>query len=77
MNMMVLEWARMLKEDGVKVFAVGPGMLATGLGGDPEAMKKMGAIDPKIGAELVRDVVEGRRDEDVGKVVRKNNVQPW
>ena len=52
-------------------------MLATGLGGDPEAMKKMGAIDPKIGAELVRDVVEGRRDEDVGKVVRKNNVQPW
>ncbi|CAN9191089.1 unnamed protein product [Alternaria alternata] len=77
MNMMVLEWARMLKEDGVKVFAVSPGMLATGLGGDPEAMKKMGAIDPKIGAELVRDVVEGRRDEDVGKVVRKNNVQPW
>ncbi|CAN9222828.1 unnamed protein product [Alternaria sp. RS040] len=77
MNMMVLEWARMLKEDGVKVFAVSPGMLATGLGGDPEAMKEMGAIDPKIGAEVVRDVVEGLRDEDVGKVVRKDNVQPW
>ena len=77
MNMMMLEWARILKEDGVKVFAISPGMLATGLGGDPEAMKKMGAIDPNIGAELVRDVIEGRRDADVGKVVRKNNVQPW
>jgi hypothetical protein len=52
-------------------------MLATGLGGDSETMKKMGAIDPNIGAELVRDVIEGRRDADVGKVVRKNNVQPW
>ena len=77
MNMMVLEWARILKEDGVKVFAISPGMLATGLGSDPEVMKKMGAIDPNIGAELVRDVVEGRRDGDVGKVVRKGNVQPW
>jgi NAD(P)-dependent dehydrogenase (short-subunit alcohol dehydrogenase family) len=77
MNMMVLEWDRILKEDGVKVFAISPGHLATGLGGDAEAMKKMGGIDPNIGAELVRDVVEGRRDEDVGKVVRKNNVQPW
>ncbi|KAL1799359.1 hypothetical protein ACET3X_003396 [Alternaria dauci] len=77
MNMMVLEWARILKEDGVKVFAISPGMLATGLGGDAEVMKKMGAIDPNIGAELVRDVIEGRRDEDVGKVVRKNDIQPW
>ncbi|KAJ4989427.1 short chain dehydrogenase [Stagonosporopsis vannaccii] len=77
MNMMVLEWHRMLKEDGVKVFAISPGMLATGLGGNPELMKKMGALDPTIGAELIRDVVEGRRDEDVGKVVRRNDVQPW
>ena len=77
MNMMVREWDRILREDGVKVFAVSPGMLATGLGGNPEAMKKMGAIDPNIGAEIVRDVVEGRRDDDVGKVVRKDNVQPW
>lgn len=77
MNMMVLEWERILKEDGVKVFAVSPGFLATGLGGNPELIKKMGALDPTVGAELVRDVIEGRRDEDIGKVVRKNDVQPW
>ncbi|KAJ4323128.1 hypothetical protein N0V94_002014 [Neodidymelliopsis sp. IMI 364377] len=77
MNMMVLEWDRILKEDSVKVFAISPGFLATGLGGDAEVLKKMGGIDPNIGAELVRDVVEGRRDEDAGKVVRKNDIQPW
>jgi NAD(P)-dependent dehydrogenase (short-subunit alcohol dehydrogenase family) len=77
MNMMVAEWDRILKEDGVKVFAVSPGLLATGLGGNAEFMKKMGGIDPNIGAELVREVIEGHRDNDVGKVVRKNNVQPW
>ncbi|KAJ9632175.1 hypothetical protein H2203_000578 [Taxawa tesnikishii (nom. ined.)] len=32
LNMMMIEWARMLKEDGVKVFAISPGFLATGLG---------------------------------------------
>ncbi|KAH6625924.1 hypothetical protein C7974DRAFT_434885 [Boeremia exigua] len=77
MNMMFLEWVRILKEDGVKVFAVSPGMLATGLGGNPELMKKMGALDPNVGAELVRDVIDGRRDEDAGKVVRKDNIQLW
>lgn len=77
LNMMVLEWDRMLKEDGVKVFAVSPGFLATGLGGHPELLKKMGAIDPAVGATLVRHVIEGRRDGDVGKVVRKDDVQAW
>lgn len=31
LNMIVREWSRMLKEDGVKVFAVSPGFLRTGL----------------------------------------------
>lgn len=77
MNMMMREWTRILKADGVKVWAVSPGMLATGLGGNPELMKKMGALDPQIGANIIRDVVEGGRDHEVGKVIRKDNVQPW
>lgn len=32
LNMMVREWHRILKEDGVKVFNISPGFLATGLG---------------------------------------------
>jgi NAD(P)-dependent dehydrogenase (short-subunit alcohol dehydrogenase family) len=78
LNMQMAEWHRILKEDGVKVVAISPGMLATGLGGiGPEALRKMGALDPQIGADFILDVVEGRRDQDVGKVIRRDMVQPF
>ena len=78
--MMMLDWHRILKNDGVKVWSISPGLLATGLGripGGPELLKKMGAEDPALGGNFVRDVVEGKRDEDVGKVVSRQGVQPW
>lgn len=37
----------------------------------------MGAQDPSVGGEFIKDVVEGKRDEDVGKVIRSTMVQPW
>ena len=77
MNMMVRECHRLLKHDGVKVFNVSPGFLATGLGGDQAENKKLGAIEPSIGGNFVKDVVEGKRDADVGKVIRRDMVQPW
>lgn len=78
LNMMMREWHRMLKNDGVKVWAVSPGFLATGLGmGNPEAMAKMGAQDPTIAGAIFRGVIEGKRDADVGKVVLKEGVQPY
>ena len=77
MNMLMREWARILQNDGVKVWAISPGHLATGLGRTAEENKQMGAIDPAIGADFVREVVEGSRDQDVGKVIRRDGVQPW
>lgn len=77
MNMMMLEWARLLKEDGVKTWCVSPGQLATGLGPGAEMNKKMGAQDPAIGGAVIKGVVEGERDADVGKVVKKDGVQSW
>jgi NAD(P)-dependent dehydrogenase (short-subunit alcohol dehydrogenase family) len=77
MNMVMREWARILRKDGVKTWCVSPGFLATGLGGNAERNKQMGAIDPAIGANLVREVVEGARNRDVGKVVRRDGVQLW
>ncbi|KAL9621342.1 MAG: hypothetical protein Q9160_004233 [Pyrenula sp. 1 TL-2023] len=78
MNMMMREWYRILKGDGVKVWCVSPGMLATGLGGGgAQALKEMGAADPATGAAFVRRVVEGERDKDVGLVVSSGGVQPW
>ena len=78
LNMMLREWVRLLKEDGVKCWSISPGMLATGLVmGDPEFLKKLGALEPSVGADFMRSVVEGERDADVGLAVRKAGVQPW
>ncbi|KAI5481772.1 NAD(P)-binding protein [Pseudohyphozyma bogoriensis] len=78
MNMMFVEWGRILKEDKVKMWAISPGFLATGLAGaGKEKLLAMGAKEPYIGGEFVRDVVEGKRDEDVGKAIRIDDVQPW
>ena len=76
--MLMLDWNHKLKEDGVKVFAVGPGMLATNLGGVPEMAIAMGAGHPSAGGDILRRVVEGERDADVGKIVVKNGgVNNW
>ena len=77
MNMMMLEWERILRNDGVKVWCVSPGYLATGLGVGQEKNKEMGAVDPSVGAELVRSVLEGGHDAETGKVVHLEGVQPW
>ncbi|KAF5585629.1 NAD(P)-binding protein [Fusarium pseudocircinatum] len=84
MNMLVAEWARLLRDDGVAVFNVSPGFLNTGLGNDRTTGREvnkaaMGAIDPAIGAGFCADVIQGMRDEQVWptKVIRKDTMQPW
>ncbi|KAF2824370.1 NAD(P)-binding protein [Ophiobolus disseminans] len=78
LNMLMLDWVRMLEPDGVKVFAISPGFLATGLGGmGSEMLRKFGAGEPSVGGEFIADVVRGERDGDAGKVVSKDGVQPW
>lgn len=79
MNMLMREWYRILLNDGVKVWCVSPGFLATGLSGiGPDKMRKMGALEPFVGGEFIKDVVEGKRDADVGQVIRNHGkIQPW
>lgn len=78
LNMMMRGWARLLKEDGVKVFCISPGFLATGLGGiGVEALKKMGAGDVSIGGNFIKDVVDGKRDAEAGVIIRVDSQQPW
>ena len=67
----------MLKEDGVKVWCISPGFLATGLGGSQEVNKSLGAGDPATAGQFVRNVLEGQRDGEVGRVLLKEGVQPW
>ncbi|KAF2223196.1 hypothetical protein BDZ85DRAFT_250116 [Elsinoe ampelina] len=78
MNMMMLNWHRMFQKDGVKVFAVSPGFLATGLGGlGADKLKSFGAQPVSAGGEMVVSTVEGARDEHAGKIVWRNGIQPW
>ncbi|KAF4343510.1 short-chain alcohol dehydrogenase [Fusarium beomiforme] len=83
LNMMMLSWHHLLKGDGVKVWSISPGFLATSLGGNPEVLKKAGASDPATGAELIQKVIEGEKDKDVGKVigqpewVGESGIQAW
>lgn len=77
MNMMMREWHRVLKQDGVKTWCLSPGFLATGLGGGVEFNRNMGAIDPTVGGIFVLSVLEGQRDGDTGKVLLRNGVQAW
>lgn len=73
LNMLMLDWNHKLKQDHVKVWAVGPGMLATGLGGiSKQVAQAMGAGHPSAGGDIVRRVVEGERDADTGKIVIKD-----
>ncbi|KAL9114285.1 MAG: hypothetical protein Q9227_001707 [Pyrenula ochraceoflavens] len=53
MNMMMREWHRVLKEDGVKVWCISPGYLATGLGGSQDKNKAAGAGDPKVAGQFI------------------------
>lgn len=78
LNMMMREWHRTLHEDGVKVWAISPGFVATDLGGTgADNLRKMGAGDPEVAGVFVRSVLEGSRDADVGKVVLRDGVQAW
>jgi len=78
LNMLMLDWNHKLQADGVKVWAVGPGFLSTGLGALPEEQKvKMGLGHPSIGGVFLRSVVEGERDGDVGKLIKKDGYSPW
>lgn len=77
LNMLMLDWSHKLKADGVKVWGVGPGFLATGLGGIPERAKEMGAGHPSAGGKVLRSVVEGERDADVGKLINKDGLSRY
>ncbi len=77
LNMMMLSWHWLFEKDGVKVWSISPGFLATKLGGDPEVLKARGAGDPSIGGIFIKKVIEGERDADVGKAINSGGIQPF
>ncbi|KAK0760496.1 hypothetical protein N5P37_006690 [Trichoderma harzianum] len=77
-NMLMLIWNFTVKQDGVKTWAIAPGLLATSMVGDPEVLKQRGAQPPSLGGDFIKTVIEGERDADIGKAIARDGViQPW
>jgi NAD(P)-dependent dehydrogenase (short-subunit alcohol dehydrogenase family) len=78
-NMIMRQWERLLRNDGVKVWAVSPGLTATNLGGSAgAALLAVHGQDPMKAVELVIDVIEGKHDDSVGLIVKYGGgIQPW
>ena len=78
MSMLMLDWNHKLKEDGIKVFSVSPGVCLTGLGDlGEDFLKSQGGMHPSEGAQRLLTVAEGKRDADAGKIIDKVGFIPW
>ena len=77
LNMYMVQKTKELGKYGIKVWAVDPGLNATNMVGSVERATAFGAKHPSEGAQDIVDVVEGKRDDCVGKNVWANGVRPW
>jgi hypothetical protein len=77
LSMVLVQYHGLLKEEGFKVHGADPGLNATDLTGDRQALIERGARDPRFGGELIASVVRGDRDADVGRVCGEYGVSPW
>ena len=77
--MLTIEDSKRLGKQGVKVFAVCPGLVRSSLRGKAEAQVSAGGrvVDPTVSGQLILDLIEGKRDADVGKFVHKDGIHRW
>lgn len=64
---------------GLKVFVMSPGFVRSNLRGSTEEARggwgKAG--DPEVSGQLVLNIVQGKRDADVGRFVYKDGLYDW
>ncbi|KAJ5297652.1 hypothetical protein PENANT_c005G02222 [Penicillium antarcticum] len=79
LNMMTIQMHKRLKDQTVRVFAFCPGLVRSNLrGASEDAVTAQGnAGDPMVSANALLEIIEGQRDEDVGKFVHKDGCYPW
>jgi NAD(P)-dependent dehydrogenase (short-subunit alcohol dehydrogenase family) len=79
LNMLVIQESKELGKQGVKTFAVCPGLVRSNLRGKTEEDVNAGgaAGDPDVAGQTLLSLIEGKRDADVGKMVHKDGVYPW
>jgi NAD(P)-dependent dehydrogenase (short-subunit alcohol dehydrogenase family) len=77
LNMLMAMYDIRLRPDGILVFSADPGLCATNFTSDAESLRQRGAAEPAEGGERIARVVRGEKDEDVGKVIGVQGVNPW
>lgn len=79
LNMMTIQLHKRLQGQNVRVFAFCPGLVRSNLrGASEEAITAGGtARDPMESANAIMEIITGRRDEDVGRLVHKDGYYPW
>ena len=79
LNMLMVQDAKYLGRQGIKVFSVCPGLVRSYLRGGSEEQVSAGgrAGDPLNSGRFILDIIEGKRDQDVGKFVWKDGIRPW
>jgi NAD(P)-dependent dehydrogenase (short-subunit alcohol dehydrogenase family) len=78
LNMLMREWAKILKNDGVKVFAISPGFLATGLAGvGAEQLKKVSGLRVRDDDNVCTDLELYRWALGIHPKVEHSSVMLW
>ena len=79
LNMLALQEHVEFAEKGLKVFAMCPGFVVSNLRGPSEELRSgWGKAGPaSVSGEIILSILEGKRDEDVGKFVHKDGLYEW
>ncbi|KAL8721544.1 MAG: hypothetical protein Q9225_001798 [Loekoesia sp. 1 TL-2023] len=77
LNMLLIEYHKLLKDEKFMVMGADPGLVATNFV-DRELVERMGVPGADVGGGTVAEVVRGERDEEgVGRVVGRYGISPW
>lgn len=79
LNRATLQQHKQLHGQNVRVFAYCPGLVRSNLRGESEDAVSAGgaAGDPMNSARGIFDIIEGKRDADVGKFLNVDGTYPW
>lgn len=79
LNMIALREHIGFSEQGLKVFSMSPGFVVSNLRGTTEELRSgWGQAKPASeSGEFMLDILEGKRDEDVGKLIWKDGIYGW
>jgi len=79
LNMIALREHHKFAEKGLKVFAMSPGFVVSNLRGTSEELRSgWGKAGPaSVAGEMMLRILDGGRDEDVGKLIWKDGVYDW